>query len=161
MLPAIPSFPFRILIITLVSIAVVGLFVMVDLRTPRRGQQPPQPVSTRQPGKSSWTDLAPQVSRARRVVGESTGNQLMQNVMNAYRRLPMSFEENRGQTDPNVRFISRGSGYSLFLTTTQAVLALDRKSTRLNSSHTVISYAVFCLKKKKKTINKSNINTNL
>src|SRR5438034_6828313 len=30
----------------------------------------------------------------------------------------------------------------------------DRKSTRLNSSHTVISYAVFCLKKKKK--NKKN-----
>src|SRR5438034_2096168 len=28
----------------------------------------------------------------------------------------------------------------------------DRKSTRLNSSHTVISYAVFCLKKKKKRI---------
>src|SRR5260221_5108887 len=27
----------------------------------------------------------------------------------------------------------------------------DRKSTRLNSSHTVISYAVFCLKKKKRT----------
>src|SRR5260221_5311448 len=27
----------------------------------------------------------------------------------------------------------------------------DRKSTRLNSSHTVISYAVFCLKKKKHT----------
>src|SRR5256885_4767044 len=27
---------------------------------------------------------------------------------------------------------------------------LDRKSTRLNSSHLVISYAVFCLKKKKK-----------
>src|SRR5438132_8042765 len=27
----------------------------------------------------------------------------------------------------------------------------DRKSTRLNSSHTVISYAVFCLKKKKKS----------
>src|SRR5438132_7095907 len=30
----------------------------------------------------------------------------------------------------------------------------DRKSTRLNSSHTVISYAVFCLKKKKKQIKK-------
>src|SRR5437588_2818208 len=29
-------------------------------------------------------------------------------------------------------------------------LLTDRKSTRLNSSHTVISYAVFCLKKKKK-----------
>src|SRR5256885_3890316 len=30
------------------------------------------------------------------------------------------------------------------------VIDLDRKSTRLNSSHLVISYAVFCLKKKKK-----------
>src|SRR5436190_22174219 len=29
---------------------------------------------------------------------------------------------------------------------------LDRKSTRLNSSHTVISYAVFCLKKKKNNV---------
>src|SRR5260221_4696700 len=29
-------------------------------------------------------------------------------------------------------------------------VGLDRKSTRLNSSHTVISYAVFCLKKKKR-----------
>src|SRR5256885_8860987 len=29
----------------------------------------------------------------------------------------------------------------------------DRKSTRLNSSHLVISYAVFCLKKKKKYLN--------
>src|SRR5260221_8809567 len=32
------------------------------------------------------------------------------------------------------------------------VRSQDRKSTRLNSSHTVISYAVFCLKKKKNTI---------
>src|SRR5690348_17803768 len=31
--------------------------------------------------------------------------------------------------------------------------AVDRKSTRLNSSHPSISYAVFCLKKKNKTIN--------
>src|SRR2546426_3543928 len=34
-------------------------------------------------------------------------------------------------------------------------VSLDRKSTRLNSSHLVISYAVFCLKKKKK--NKNNV----
>src|SRR5438034_8671438 len=32
----------------------------------------------------------------------------------------------------------------------ERLLRIDRKSTRLNSSHTVISYAVFCLKKKKK-----------
>src|SRR5689334_23828699 len=35
---------------------------------------------------------------------------------------------------------------------------LDRKSTRLNSSHSSISYAVFCLKKKKKKINKNKKN---
>src|SRR5436190_13969552 len=34
--------------------------------------------------------------------------------------------------------------------TAREVPRLDRKSTRLNSSHTVISYAVFCLKKKNK-----------
>src|SRR5438105_10206725 len=34
---------------------------------------------------------------------------------------------------------------------TSRVSSLDRKSTRLNSSHEWISYAVFCLKKKKKT----------
>src|SRR2546426_5508177 len=33
----------------------------------------------------------------------------------------------------------------------ETVAYVDRKSTRLNSSHLVISYAVFCLKKKKKT----------
>src|SRR5689334_24183762 len=36
------------------------------------------------------------------------------------------------------------------------VLQSDRKSTRLNSSHSSISYAVFCLKKKKK--HKKNLN---
>src|SRR5690242_12805182 len=35
----------------------------------------------------------------------------------------------------------------------QSALEQDRKSTRLNSSHMSISYAVFCLKKKKKTKN--------
>src|SRR2546430_12136206 len=35
-----------------------------------------------------------------------------------------------------------------------SILSVDRKSTRLNSSHSQISYAVFCLKKKKKKTNK-------
>src|SRR3712207_7850089 len=37
-------------------------------------------------------------------------------------------------------------------------ISRDRKSTRLNSSHANISYAVFCLKKKKKNIRTSNLN---
>src|SRR2546422_4804192 len=46
--------------------------------------------------------------------------------------------------DPNKAFAKRGGE-----------LNLDRKSTRLNSSHGYISYAVFCLKKKKKKNNKN------
>src|SRR5437867_9258069 len=46
--------------------------------------------------------------------------------------------------------------YSLATTASQfsnvATYPIDRKSTRLNSSHRTISYAVFCLKKKKKKI---------
>src|SRR5690242_21138644 len=40
--------------------------------------------------------------------------------------------------------------HNLPLAVLAAVSAVDRKSTRLNSSHMSISYAVFCLKKKKK-----------
>src|SRR5438874_10580684 len=39
-------------------------------------------------------------------------------------------------------------------------LGVDRKSTRLNSSHVEISYAVFCLKKKKKKTHRITLNTN-
>src|SRR5260221_8851979 len=38
------------------------------------------------------------------------------------------------------------------------ICRIDRKSTRLNSSHTVISYAVFCLKKKKKNQQSFTVN---
>lgn len=42
-----------------------------------------------------------------------------------YGRLPLAFEANRGQTDPDVRFVARTKGYDLFLTRTAAVLALQ------------------------------------
>src|SRR5438874_817099 len=43
------------------------------------------------------------------------------------------------------------------LTLRDGLTSQDRKSTRLNSSHVEISYAVFCLKKKKKKIKKKKI----
>src|SRR5690606_42085332 len=53
------------------------------------------------------------------------------------------------RADPDARGpISRPSG-------TRAPGGVDRKSTRLNSSHVKISYAVFCLKKKKKKKHKT------
>ena len=45
-----------------------------------------------------------------------------------YGNLPLSFEANQGQADPQVQFLSRGSGYSLFLTDSGAVLALGEAS---------------------------------
>jgi hypothetical protein len=45
-------------------------------------------------------------------------------VSETYGKLPLHFEANRGQTHEDVRFLARGSGYSLFLTPTGAVLTL-------------------------------------
>lgn len=47
-------------------------------------------------------------------------------VSEAYGRVPLSFEANLGQTDPQVKYLARGSGYTLFLTATEAVLRLRR-----------------------------------
>src|SRR2546427_6947116 len=49
-----------------------------------------------------------------------------------------------------LRSAASGSDPSLRRAAEKALRQLDRKSTRLNSSHSQISYAVFCLKKKKK-----------
>src|SRR6266446_9738790 len=43
----------------------------------------------------------------------------------------------------------------------EASMAGDRKSTRLNSSHLVISYAVFCLKKKKKLLDQYRMSSQI
>ena len=45
----------------------------------------------------------------------------------AYSQLPLHFEANQGQTDAQVQFLVRGRSYSLFLTSTEAVLALTNR----------------------------------
>ncbi|MGB7926117.1 MAG: Ig-like domain-containing protein [Pyrinomonadaceae bacterium] len=52
----------------------------------------------------------------------------------AYGKLPLSFEANHGQTDERVKFLSRGSGYGLFLTATEAVLALRHDGQRQSAT---------------------------
>lgn len=59
---------------------------------------------------------------ARGVAGAAAANH---NWAQAYGELPLSFTENAGQTDPQVRFISSGSGYQLFLTSQEAVLTMQ------------------------------------
>src|SRR5688572_5093313 len=51
----------------------------------------------------------------------------------SYSRLPLTFEENRGQVDKKVKFLSRGSGYTLFLTSTEVVLSLSAQSAKTTS----------------------------
>src|ERR1700688_4111702 len=46
--------------------------------------------------------------------------------MASYGKLPLSFERNQGQIDGQVKFLSRGSGYTLYLTAKEAVLALRK-----------------------------------
>ncbi len=55
-------------------------------------------------------------------------------VSEAYGKLPLSFQANQGQANDRVKFLSRGRGYSLFLTSTEAVLALH-KSSGPNAQH--------------------------
>src|SRR5262249_34198349 len=49
-------------------------------------------------------------------------------LLQAYGQLPLSFEANQGQTAAQVNFLSRGQGYTLFLTPAEAVLALSQRS---------------------------------
>ena len=49
-------------------------------------------------------------------------------IVKSYAKLPLRFEANLGQTDSRVKFLARGSGYTLFLTPAEAVLTLRRQS---------------------------------
>ncbi|HKX32294.1 MAG TPA: SBBP repeat-containing protein [Blastocatellia bacterium] len=50
-------------------------------------------------------------------------------VSEAYGKLPLRFEANDGQVSPEVKFVSRGRGYNLFLTPAEATLALRPEKT--------------------------------
>jgi hypothetical protein len=49
-------------------------------------------------------------------------------IAKGYGNLPLSFEVNNGQVDGAVKFLSKGNGYSMFLTSTEAVLSVRRGS---------------------------------
>ena len=82
------------------------------------------------PAATLWADKAdesPSLSRA--------------DLQSTYGQLPMSFEVNQGQADPRVQFLSRGHGHQLFLTSSEAVLALgtgEAKGTPPSASQSVV-----------------------
>lgn len=56
--------------------------------------------------------------------GTAPSATLPRQAQRGYGKLPLAFEANKGQTDPSVRFLSRGAGYSVFLTSGGMVLQL-------------------------------------
>lgn len=67
-----------------------------------------------------------------RKAGNSASQQpsaaVKQRAMTAFGNLPLTFEPNQGQTDSQVKFLSRGHGYNLFLTSKEAVFTLPLAS---------------------------------
>src|SRR5438270_10033506 len=70
--------------------------------------------------------------------------------------LPILLIDERGQCWDLPSFLRAQKGEEVDV---QVCLGKDRKSTRLNSSHSQISYAVFCLKKKNRIISSSRCRT--
>ena len=48
-------------------------------------------------------------------------------IQDSYASLPLAFEQNQGQTDPQVKYLARGHGYTLFLTANDAVFSLHSR----------------------------------
>src|SRR3712207_7891370 len=78
----------------------------------------------------------------------------------ASKALQVHLSKLRSALGPDQPIVTLPSGYAARIEPEQLDLARfeDRKSTRLNSSHANISYAVFCLKKKKKQYFRNLIN---
>ncbi|MHB8215179.1 MAG: DUF7948 domain-containing protein [Candidatus Sulfotelmatobacter sp.] len=57
-----------------------------------------------------------------------------QRIQASYASLPLAFERNQGQTDPQVKYLARGKGYTLFLTANDAVFSLHSRPAASKSS---------------------------
>ncbi len=92
-------------------IALLVVFGAISLVNPvgtHLGAARPQPASAAGRLGSAGTPVSAPQQRVR--------------ALDAYAKLPVAFEPNRGQSDPQVRFLARGRGYTLLLTETEAVL---------------------------------------
>jgi hypothetical protein len=67
---------------------------------------------------------------------ESIGHQRVE-LNKTYGKLPLRFEINKGQTDSQVQFLARGSGYNIFLTPAESVMVLSRPSSARSARRNV------------------------
>src|SRR6266404_6486618 len=118
--------------IYLLSICVT-LLVFVSLRASRQDASPPASGE----GPNYFTPTGERTGSPDRVNAVTVGGapnlpkpsiseQSITTDTDRYGKLPLSFEINEGQTDAQVKFLSRGPGYDLFLTPTEAVFNLRK-----------------------------------
>jgi len=79
-------------------------------------------------GGSVPLPLRVQASASTNIVRTPRALSAQPQIAASYGNLPLSFEANRGQADPRVRFLSRGRGHGLFLTSREAILTMDRST---------------------------------
>jgi hypothetical protein len=76
------------------------------------------------------TPLSSQSQSAQPVAASEISPAARAQVAETYGKLPLTFETNQGQSDKQVKFLSRGEGYTLFLTGDEAVMSLRRAPVR-------------------------------
>src|SRR6266436_9372393 len=94
-----------VVLATLTMTLSIALPIQFHLRSGARDltrQSPPSSASARPDTVPTRTALVDKATRTR--------------ITDTYMKLPLRFEANQGQTDQTVKYISRGPGYSLFLT---------------------------------------------
>lgn len=87
---------------------------------------------------ASKPSVQPAGKRSTRVDSASSPKEVQ---LSTLYRLPISFEENTGQADARVKFMSRGKGYALALTEEEAILALAKKPASENPHSSTVKQA--------------------
>jgi hypothetical protein len=93
-------------------------------QTPAGAKADPNSKTAVSPGANRSANLDAKTITAPGATLSKPDPALQGKVLQNYGKLPLSFEANQGQTDSEVKFLSRGSGYTLFLTGDEAILAL-------------------------------------
>ena len=81
---------------------------------------------------AQWSKPASSTQATQTAASASPSPAALQAARASFARLPLSFEENVGQTDARVKYTSRGAGYNLFLTADEAVFALRGRNASPN-----------------------------
>ena len=106
------------LCLMLALVASTAFGVLVVESSDRKSLQPAQP------GEVNPSQHAGE--RAPALESERVVSSLKARGKKSYGQLPLRFEANQGQTDARVKFVSRNSGYNLFLTSDESVLTFQR-----------------------------------